>query len=98
MKLKSLVLAAMMAGVAVPAIAQANPLPEGPHITTSGNAIIKASPDMATLNINVEVTEKDAAAAKTGVDKRVAEYFEFLKQNGIEKKDINAANVRTQPK
>lgn len=58
MKLKSLVLAAMMAGVAVPAIAQANPLPEGPHITTSGNAIIKASPDMATLNINVEVTEK----------------------------------------
>ncbi len=98
MKLKSLVLAAMMAGVAVPAMAQASPLPEGPHITTSGNAVIKAVPDMATLNINVEVTEKDAAAAKASVDKRVAEYFEFLKQNGIDKKEINAANVRTQPK
>lgn len=97
-KLKSLVLAAMLAGVAVPVIAQSNPLPEGPNITTSGNAIIKAVPDMATLNINVEATEKDAAAAKADVDKRVAEYFEFLKQNGIEKKDINAANVRTQPK
>lgn len=98
MKLKSLVLAAMMAGVSVPVIAQANQIPEGPHITTSGNSVIKAVPDMATLNINVEITEKDAATAKAGVDKRVAEYFEFLKQSGIEKKDINAANVRTQPK
>ncbi|HBO21568.1 MULTISPECIES: oxidative stress defense protein [unclassified Providencia] len=98
MKLKSLVLAAMMAGIAVPTLSLADALPSGAHITTSGNAIIKASPDMATLNINVEVTEKDAAAAKAGVDKRVAEYFEFLKKNGIEKKDINAANVRTQPK
>ncbi|EKT55899.1 oxidative stress defense protein [Providencia sneebia] len=98
MKLKSLVLAAMMAGIAVPAMAQANPLLEGPHITTSGNAVVKAVPDMATLNINVEVTEKDAAAAKAAVDKRVAEYFEFLNKNGIDKKDINAANVRTQPK
>ncbi|MDD9341572.1 MAG: oxidative stress defense protein [Providencia heimbachae] len=98
MKLKSLVLAAMMAGVAVPTMSFANPLPEGPHITTSGNSVIKATPDMATLNINVSVTEKDAAAAKAGVDKRVAEYFEFLKKNGIDKKDINAANVRTQPK
>lgn len=98
MKLKSLVLATILAGVAVPALSFAGTLPEGPHITTSGNSVIKAVPDMATMNINVVVTEKDAAAAKTAVDKRVAEYFEFLKKNGIDKKDINAANVRTQPK
>lgn len=98
MKLKSLVFAAMVAGVAVPTMSLADPLPNGPHITTSGNAVVKATPDMATLNILVEVTAKDAATAKAGVDKRVAEYFEFLKKNGIEKQDINAANVRTQPK
>lgn len=98
MKLKSLVLAAMVAGTAVPTLSLADALPSGPHITTSGNAVVKATPDMATLNIVVEVTAKDAAAAKAAVDKRVAEYFEFLKKNGIEKQDINAANVRTQPK
>lgn len=98
MKLKSLVLAAMVAGTAVPTLSLADALPNGPHITTSGNSVVKATPDMATLNIVVEVTAKDAAAAKAAVDKRVAEYFEFLKKNGIEKQDINAANVRTQPK
>ncbi|SUC30513.1 oxidative stress defense protein [Providencia rettgeri] len=51
MKLKSLVLAAMVAGATVPTISLADPLPNGPHITTSGNAIVKAAPDMATLNI-----------------------------------------------
>ncbi len=55
----------------------ADPLPNGPHITTSGNAIVKATPDMATLNIQVEVTAKDAAAAKAGVDKRVASILSF---------------------
>ncbi|KLN97605.1 oxidative stress defense protein [Moellerella wisconsensis] len=98
MKLKSLAVAAMIAGLSMPLLTQANALPEGPHITTSGNSIIKAEPDMATLNINVEVSNKDASKAKSAVDKRVAEYFEFLQQNGIEKQDIDAANVRTQPK
>lgn len=32
------------------------------------------------------VTAKDAAAAKAGVDKRVAEYFEFLKKTALKKK------------
>ncbi len=31
------------------------------------------------------------------VDERVAKYFDFLKNNGIEKKDIDAANLSTQP-
>ncbi len=98
MKLLPLVVAAIVAGSSLPILAQANPLPDGPHITTSGNAVIKATPDMATLSINVEVNEKDALAAKNAVDKRVAEYFDFLKKNDISVKDINAANVRTQPK
>ncbi|EFB71630.1 26 kDa periplasmic immunogenic protein precursor [Providencia rustigianii] len=98
MKLKSIVVAALLAGLAVPTLSLANAVPEGPHISTSGNAAIKVAPDMATLNINVEVTNKDAAAAKAEADKRVAQYYEFLKKNGIEKQDINAANVRIQPR
>ncbi|CAG9413541.1 MULTISPECIES: oxidative stress defense protein [Providencia] len=97
MKLKSIVVAAVLAGLAVPSISLASAAPEGPHISTSASGAVKVAPDMATLSINVQVTNKDAAAAKAAVDKRVAEYYEFLKKNGIEKQDIDAANVRTQP-
>ncbi|RUT65024.1 oxidative stress defense protein [Morganella morganii] len=97
MKLKSLALAAMVALGGYTAVAQAAETPAGPHISTSGSAVIQAEPDMATLTINVTVKEKDASAAKAQADKRVAQYFDFLKAQGIEKKDINAANISTSP-
>ncbi|HHZ8351967.1 TPA: oxidative stress defense protein [Morganella morganii] len=97
MKLKSLALAAMVALGSYTAAAQAAETPAGPHISTSGSAVIQAEPDMATLTINVTVKEKDASAAKAQADKRVAQYFDFLKAQGIEKKDINAANISTSP-
>ncbi|HAT3808951.1 TPA: oxidative stress defense protein [Morganella morganii] len=97
MKLKSLALAAMVALGSYTAAAQAAETPAGPHISTSGSAVIQAEPDMATLTINVTVKEKEASAAKAQADKRVAQYFDFLKAQGIEKKDINAANISTSP-
>ncbi|MFS1563145.1 MAG: SIMPL domain-containing protein [Candidatus Arsenophonus phytopathogenicus] len=42
--------------------------------------------------------KKNAASAKTAVDARVKQYFDFLKDKGIERSDINAANITTQPK
>ncbi|KAA1446934.1 DUF541 domain-containing protein, partial [Escherichia coli] len=97
MKLKSLGLAAMLSAGGLSPAAQAADLPAVPHIITSGNAIVKAEPDMATLIINVNISAKDASGAKKQVDELVTKYFDFLKENGIEKKDINAANLRTQP-
>lgn len=97
MKLKSLALAAMVALGSYTTAAQAAETPAGPHISTSGSAVIQAEPDMATLTINVTVKEKEASAAKAQADKRVAQYFDFLKAQGIEKKDINAANISTSP-
>ncbi|CDG95954.1 oxidative stress defense protein [Xenorhabdus bovienii] len=98
MKHKSLIFAAMMAVGSLSCMAaSAAELPPAPHISTSGNAIIKAAPDIATLMIHVKVTQKSAADAKQKVDERVAKYFDFLKTNGIDKKEINAANLRTQP-
>lgn len=58
MKLKSLALAAMVALGGYAAAAQAAETPAGPHISTSGSAVIQAEPDMATLSINVTVKEK----------------------------------------
>lgn len=97
MKLKALAMVAMLGiGGTVPAL-QAAELPEGPHVVTSGSASVEAAPDIATLTIVVSASAKDAAGAKNEVDTRVAKYFDFLQQSGIEKKDINAANLSTQP-
>ena len=97
MKLKALALAAMMGMGSVPLMVQAAEVPEGPHVVTSGTASVDATPDIATLAIEVNASSKDAATAKQQADAKVAEYFSFLQKNGIDKKDINAANLRTQP-
>lgn len=97
MKLRVLTLAAMVGLSTLPMLGQAAELPDGPHIVTSGTASVDATPDIARLAIEVSVSSKDAADAKKQVDARVAQYFDFLGKNGIEKKDINAANLRTQP-
>ena len=95
MKFKVIALAALM-GISGMA-AQANELPDGPHIVTSGTASVDAVPDIATLAIEVNVAAKDAATAKKQADERVAQYISFLELNQIAKKDISSANLRTQP-
>ncbi|MBE5253589.1 MAG: oxidative stress defense protein [Enterobacterales bacterium endosymbiont of Blomia tropicalis] len=97
MKLKALALAAIMSAGAVPLGAQADELPNAPHVVTSGKATIDARPDIATLSIVVNVSSKNAADAKKQADERVQQYFDFLQKNSIEKKDIDAANLSTQP-
>ncbi|MEL5328301.1 oxidative stress defense protein [Serratia ureilytica] len=97
MKLKALAMAAMVGLGTLPMALQAAEVPEGPHVVTSGTASVDATPDIATLAIEVSVSSKDAAQAKKQVDERVAQYFDFLQKNNIEKKDISAANLRTQP-
>lgn len=66
-------------------------------MVTTGTARVDAVPDIATLMIEVNVVAKDAASAKQQADERVAQYLTFLQNNEIDKKDIAAANLRTQP-
>ncbi|BDH44670.1 oxidative stress defense protein [Salmonella enterica subsp. enterica serovar Choleraesuis] len=96
MKFKTLALVTML-GLATGGTAAAAELPEGPHVVTSGTASVDAVPDMATLAIEVNVMAKDAASAKKQTDDRVAQYMSFLQKSGVAKKDISAANLRTQP-
>ena len=95
MKFKVMALAALVSLGAMSA--SANELPNGPHIVTSGTASVDAVPDIATLAIEVNIAAKDAASAKKQADERVAQYLTFLEQNGVAKKDIRSANLRTQP-
>lgn len=94
-KFKVMALAAVV-GFSAMAV-QANELPDGPHVVTSGTASVDAVPDIATLAIEVNIAAKDAASAKKQADQRVAQYLSFLEQNGVVKKDISSANLRTQP-
>lgn len=82
--------------VATPVVFSAD-VPDAPHLVTSGNATIQAVPDMATLQIEVNTQASQAGEAKNKADQRVAAYFDFLKQQGVPREDINAANVTTQP-
>ncbi|QWA12006.1 oxidative stress defense protein [Sodalis ligni] len=97
MKVKALALAAILGWGALSTQAPAAELPAGPHVITSGAASVEVVPDIATLTIEVSISSKDAGDAKKQADARVAQYFDFLAKNGVEKKDINAANLRTQP-
>lgn len=56
MKFKVMATAALVSFGAVSV--QANELPNGPHIVTSGTASVDAAPDVATLAIEVNVAAK----------------------------------------
>lgn len=94
MKFKVIALAALM-GISGMA-AQANELPDGPHIVTSGTASVDAVPDIATLAIEVNVVAKDAATARNR--QMSASHNTFPSLSSIRsRKDISSANLRTQP-
>jgi uncharacterized protein len=99
MKLKTVILVAMIGLGALSFMLQtkASEMPERPHLATSGTGSVDATPDIATIAIEVSVSAKEVADAKKQVDARVAQYFDFLRKNGVESKDMNAANLSTQP-
>lgn len=97
MKLYPLVISVALAGSLSALPVMAADVPDQPHISTSGHASVEVKPDMATLTIIVEQTARQAAEAKKRVDDRVAQYFDYLQQQGVGKKDIDAANISTQP-
>ncbi|TKI03770.1 oxidative stress defense protein [Martelella alba] len=97
MKVRAMALAAIMGWGSLVAQSPAAELPAGPHVITSGTSSVDVAPDIATLSIEVAISSKEAADAKKQADARVAQYFAFLDKNGVARKDIAAANIRTQP-
>ncbi|ESE40649.1 oxidative stress defense protein [Shewanella decolorationis] len=68
-----------------------------PHIETMGVSQIQVEPDMAELNVEVAVTEKEAKAAKDNSDAAVAKFIARLTAAGITKEQIQSANLNLQP-
>ncbi|WP_010597140.1 oxidative stress defense protein [Rickettsiella massiliensis] len=99
MQLKTLIIAILMGASTISFVPQirAAQTPEGPHLVTSGTSCVEAMPDMATLSIQVTILAKEATAAKKQVDARIVHYFDFLRKNGIDKKEIDTANIEIHP-
>ena len=68
-----------------------------PHLETVGRGEVTAQPDMATFSVAVEEIRPTAKEAKLAVDKAVTAFVERLQAQGIERADIQSANISLQP-
>lgn len=67
------------------------------HIETMGVGAVSATPDMATVQVEVTTSERSAKEAKQGSDKAVASLLNRLEKNGVLRKNIESANLSLQP-
>ncbi|HIF9267366.1 TPA: oxidative stress defense protein [Photobacterium damselae] len=68
-----------------------------PHLETQGSGEIVVQPDMAIFSIRVVETKATAKEAKEAADSAVAKFVERLTQVGVERSDINSANINLTP-
>lgn len=95
MKKRLTAMALLGASLGLMSSVSAETTPDAPYLSTSGQGQVQAQPDMATIVIEVNASHAQASQAKKQVDSRVARYFDFLHQQGVTDKDIDAANVTT---
>ena len=74
---------------------QADTVPPVQGLHTVGTAMLSVPAEIVVIRVSVVAKKKDALTAKKSVDDRIANYFDFLNKNGIEKKDIDAGNIDT---
>lgn len=94
-------LTALLLAIAGPASAQVVQETDNrpvPSIHVSGTAEVRVVPDEVHLTIGLESRHKALDVAKAGNDQAVAATMKFLKESGIEAKDIQTdyINVRTE--
>ena len=94
--------AAVLAGIAasIAAIAQAQPMPAGPHPTMlqlSATAEVQAVPDAADIGAGVVTTAADASAAMSGNSTAMEKVIAALKKAGVADRDIQTSGLSLQP-
>lgn len=94
--------AAAIAGIAasIAAIAQAQPMPAGPHPTMlqlSATAEVQAVPDAADIGAGVVTTATDASAAMSANSTAMEKVITALKKAGVAERDIQTSGLSLQP-
>lgn len=67
-------------------------------ITISGEGKVFAVPDIATFSVTVQEEAKDVNAAQSAATKKVNEIITYLRNEGIEEKDIRTTDYSVNPK
>jgi uncharacterized protein YggE len=70
---------------------------EKPTINVSGSAEVKVTPDEVMLNVGVETRDANLNVAKSQNDERVANSLKFLKDNGVDDKDVQTDYLDVEP-
>jgi uncharacterized protein YggE len=96
--LKPLALVTALAGsLALPAAAQASPLPAYPFVHVSADATRYTTPNIGALDFIVAAAEADPAQARATVETRIAEVRALLQEQGIPLEDMETRDVRREP-
>lgn len=71
--------------------------PQFPHLITIGTGEITATPDMARIDLAVNLTRSTAQEAKNTSDEAIVALLSRLEKMGIERKDVKSADLNLQP-
>lgn len=82
--------------VTIPALAQTT-VPETPVIVVSGEGVVTAAPDMASLRLGVVSQADTAANALAENNAQMAAVLDLLSAEGIEQRDIQTSDFSVQP-
>ncbi len=75
----------------------AGSLPDVPHIVVTGEAELRATPDILTLSLGIAETGLEVAAARDSVESRSIQLINALAALDIAKEDISSAQLQITP-
>lgn len=79
------------------ALAEAQVAPAKPVISVSGSAEIRVAPDEVNLRLGVESRDPKLDTAVQQNDVKIAAVLKFLKESGIDGKDVQTDHIQIQP-
>lgn len=77
---------------ATPAFA-GTPLPDGPHVTATGEGQVSAPPDLARVRLAVRYRNPSPAAAKQSVDRSIEAFLALAPRFGVEPAHVTAGDL-----
>ncbi|KGM51133.1 hypothetical protein N792_12125 [Lysobacter concretionis Ko07 = DSM 16239] len=86
-------IALLAALLLVPPCFAGSPLPDGPHVVTSGEGKVTIAPDLATITLQVRHRDMAAATAKQRVDAAIEAFLRAAPGFGLATTDVTASDL-----
>jgi uncharacterized protein YggE len=85
------------ASLSVTGAAQGAPVTDQAHISVHGTGIVTAKPDMATIQLGVQIQDVSLNKAQTDAASKMDAIMSQLKSAGIDEKDISTSQYNVEP-